>query len=361
MLDTVWYEDTNETTPNDIKMVGLFQKESDWKIVGEPDDEVSAPTGVTDHYGIPINAPVHPVIVPAFSTLQGLADKMGHVLTKVTGINATITVEYREATEIEPSCYLFVIQFEKDFGLDLSFEKTLSMGDLAELVVYDASLSVGGMFSLSTELGVIFASDDTTELKIVGSLKDTCDHSGFKFAIEITEDGNTDITNVTVAPTTCAGTGESRKNRTNAMESAIVNAFGIGSNDVTVALFGETTIVLKFLPKYSAVKLIVEKNYEKNPFGLKNSENAKKPGFQFGAGLTQVGASLSVSGGASAMANVGGVLEVIADIDASVEGSVGFNIGTQGELIPVNLWLMRLANVRNGTSEFYEEGFAGKS
>ena len=61
LLYTVAYFDTNQTRPNDIKLIGLFEAFL---------DEGKAPDGSSDYFGIPINTPVNPNAVPRFKTLQ---------------------------------------------------------------------------------------------------------------------------------------------------------------------------------------------------------------------------------------------------------------------------------------------------
>lgn len=55
---------------------------------------------------------------------------------------------------------------------------------------------------------------------------------------------------------------------------------------------------------------------------------------------------------------MGGVIEVGADIDVSLSGSVQFSAGKQGQLIPVNSWISTLKNMKDSTSEFYDANFA---
>ena len=97
---------------------------------------------------------------------------MEQVLTNVTGINTTITIVYKEGSDTDPGSFLFGIAFDKNFDpLELSFSKSLSLGNLASISVEESSFSIGGGFSLDAEFGVVFAPDDTTVLKLMGSLK----------------------------------------------------------------------------------------------------------------------------------------------------------------------------------------------
>ena len=292
-MHTVSYNDEDMTLENDITMFGLFEPYLNWSDDG--------PDGAKKVSTITINDPVNPAIVPRFNSLQDLADRMGQALTKVTGINTTITVAYNEGTSSEPGSFLFGIQFGKKLYKELSFSKTLSLGDFADLTVSNSELSIGGEVTLSTEMGVLFESDDTTGLKLVGSLKDNCTSGGtLKFIIRTTENDSTQQpqrTDVEVSNYNCNNPTE----RVDDMKTAINDAFG--DDDVSVSLVGTSSVVLSFDPRFSTVTLDLDKKYKSNPFGFKN-DMAKKAGFQFATGLTSAVASMSVSGEASAIAKV---------------------------------------------------------
>lgn len=54
------------------------------------------------------------------------------------------------------------------------------------------------------------------------------------------------------------------------------------------------------------------------------------------------------------------MLEVSADIDTSLEGSFKLTAGRKGQLVGVNSWLSKLANVRNSSSDLHDPNFACK-
>ena len=140
IIYTVSYKGENATDPNNATLVGLFEPLSD------------APLAASDFYGIPINEPSTPAIVPRFKTLQDLADRIGGAITEFTGVNTTIIVSYQEGT---PGSFVFGITFEKGFSSPpLSFSSSVSLGDFAQLSVVESSLSVDGGFKLSGEFGV---------------------------------------------------------------------------------------------------------------------------------------------------------------------------------------------------------------
>jgi len=135
----------NETLPNDVVMIGLFDPL-------DSDDQLVEARIFNDT--IPINIPTTPNIVPRFNTLQELADRIGQAITDFTGIDTTIIVRYTEGTDTEPGSFLFGIEFDKDFDVDLSFSSSVSLGDIAEFSVVESLLSISGGFHLSNEFGV---------------------------------------------------------------------------------------------------------------------------------------------------------------------------------------------------------------
>ena len=135
----------NETLPNDVVMIGLFDSLTS-------DDQAFDAKIFEDV--IPINIPTTPNIVPRFNTLQELADTIGEAITDFTGISTTITVRYTGGTETEPGSFLFGIEFDKDFEVDLSFNSSVSLGDIAEFSVVESLLSISGGVHLSNEFGV---------------------------------------------------------------------------------------------------------------------------------------------------------------------------------------------------------------
>lgn len=148
LLYTVAHFDANQTRPNDIKLIGLFEANN------------TAPALPSDYFGIPINAPVNPNVVPRFKTLQELADSMGKVLSDVSSTNTTVTVEYIDG---EPGSLLFGFDFGVNFQTPkngLSFSSNLELGDLASVKVSETKLDLSGQFRVSTKFGIVFGSGE---------------------------------------------------------------------------------------------------------------------------------------------------------------------------------------------------------
>ena len=89
----------------------------------------------------------------------------------------------------------------------------------------------------------------------------------------------------------------------------------------------------------------------------------KKKGFQFGIGLTKISADLDVSGSSVVVANVGGVIEVEGDVEASITGSLQLSAGSKGQLVPLNDWLSTMKNIKKrenvgfGSAQVTVDGF----
>lgn len=145
VIYSVSHKGDNDTLPNIAALIGIF-------------DPLPTDGGLLDAKNfldvIPINIPVTPAIVPRFNTLQDLADRIGKAITDFTEIETTIAVSYSEGSETEPGSFLFGIEFEKNFEVDLSFSSSVSLGDIAELSVVESLLSISGGFYLTNEFGV---------------------------------------------------------------------------------------------------------------------------------------------------------------------------------------------------------------
>lgn len=152
--------------------------------------------------------------------------------------------------------------------------------------------------------------------------------------------------------TSCSNGGiEARKNAFNAAVAAAVG------DEVTVSIVGTSSLVLAFKPYWSKVEIAVPAAYSENAYGLRN-DTQKKSLFQFANGLTELDASLGISGLAIVSASILDSIEVGATIDASVTGSLQFQSGTLGQLVPLDDWFSNLRSIMDPTDEFYDPDFA---
>jgi hypothetical protein len=143
---TVPYK-ADSVTVNDIKLIGIFE------------EDVSEETVAADHFGVPINNPSYPAIVPRFKTMQELTSSMSQAITNITNIPTTITAEYISATEGEDGRFIVGLRIEKGFQAGVSFSASLSLGDFTTISVEESSLSIGGTLMLYNEFGVILGPD----------------------------------------------------------------------------------------------------------------------------------------------------------------------------------------------------------
>eukprot|EP00957_Ditylum_brightwellii_P046598 3535116-Ditylum_brightwellii.AAC.1 len=160
------YNDIDRKIRNDVTLLGIFES------------DINNIKGGETFRGIPINSPAVPAIVPRFKTLKNFTDRMEIVLEAATGFSATLSADYQPKTSTEPASFIIGIAFEKNFMLgvgDVSFDSTLSIGDLAAIQVQEVNLGIDGNFAFETQFGVLFAPDDKEELRLVGQ---PCDGNG---------------------------------------------------------------------------------------------------------------------------------------------------------------------------------------
>ena len=333
----------SETTsiPNDIKLLGLFEFLSG----GELD-------GVKEIDGLPpINSPSNPAEVPRFNTIQDLADRMAQCITSFTGLDTVINVSYSEGTEDVPGSFLFGIEFSKQLTpLDVSFNSSLALGDVAEILVTSSSLVVNAKLSVSNEFGVIFGPDETEELKLTSSPNDgACPSPSSTTEVslkwtnpsilcpsDLVEDKCTTIVTVT-----CTG-GNTIDDRKQNVKDALVPT-GLIEDD-GVSLVGDSTLMIKFGPSFSYVEMYLDSTHKDNIFGFKN-EIAKKGKYQIANGQASFGVDVDVTGSAEVSANVGGVFEISADIEAGLYGSLAVKAGSAGQLISTSEFLSKIVGL----------------
>jgi hypothetical protein len=351
LLYTVAYKDANQTKPNVINLIGLFETYSLWENDGAPD-------GPTDFFGIPINTATYPNVVPRFRTLQDLADRMRQVLTKATEINSIVTIKY---TAGNPGSLIFGLVFEKYIETPsngLSFSSKLELGDLASVVVEDASFGLSGGIRVAAEFGIVFGPDEKSSLTLVGQRTNenetsSCNATAFNVTIHY-EKNNTEGNETIVIVSKCDIKGKL---------SSLQEAFSksrLGS-DVNVSEIGSSGLfALTFDSVYSYARVTVANGTENDlkRYGLVNGEYEKKSQFQFTIGLFDLTAETELTGNAAVTANVADVLEVTADVDATLFGQVRFAAGKQGQLIPFDDWLATLIAIKDNTSEYYVDNFA---
>lgn len=137
----------DEVTANDIKLIGIFDEDVTDKVVS------------TQYFGIPINNPSYPAIVPRFKSMQELTASMSQAITNFTNVPTTITAEYISGSETEAGRFILGLQVEKSFDVGVSFSASLSLGDFSTLSVDESRLSIGGSLKLYNEFGVILGPD----------------------------------------------------------------------------------------------------------------------------------------------------------------------------------------------------------
>lgn len=349
-LFTVSYPDSDHKLPNNVTLIGLFDKPSAL-------ENTQSPAGQKSFFGIPINTPVYPTIVPRFRTLNDLAVRMGQVLSRITSINTTVSIKYSEGAIDEPGSLLFGIKFDAGVRTPpISLSPSLPLGDLASVKVQNASIALLGNMSVSNEFGIIFGPDDNSSLKLTGLRKNEtiCSKTAFNATIYFVKNNIKGNETISIIPA-CDIDGKL---------GSLIQAFAENAklkrdvNVTSVGGFGE--FALEFDPLYSYVQISVAKAAEPYlaRFGMTNGDFDKKSPFQFASGLFEVIAGIQVKGGAEITAKVANVLEVSAEIDTTFFGQVRFSAGKQGQLIAFDDWLAKLIALKDTKSEDYDRGFA---
>jgi len=336
---------------NDVVLLGLFES------TNEDVPELDAKS-----FGdaIPLNQPATPSLVPRFSTLQDLATRIADAIEDFTGIGTEIIVAYTKASDDSPGSFIFDIAFENRWDAKLSFNSSVSLGEIAELKIEEESfLSISGGFSLLSEFGVVFAPDDDQSLKLVGSLKNltddcTANNSPFKFdlAWRVGNGGkNSSSITIDVDDTSlCNATDNTVKNddngvdiRVDIVDQALQAIPNLNQYVMDVGLIGLNALVITFDPSVSYVALTQNFTYNENIFGLKN-DTLTKQSFQFAVGLTEVNADFQVEGNVEIGAKVGPV-EIDASIETDLAGSLELSAGSKGVFLPLNDWLSKVKNI----------------
>jgi hypothetical protein len=262
-----------EDVPNDIKLIGIFDEIEENKTLK-----------VTDHYGLFVNNPIHPDVIPRFSTMAEFTAKISQVITDFTSVPTNITAIYTPGTDDSYGKFNFGIHVEKAFEHEVSFSSSVSIGDFSTLSVEESSLYIGGSFMLDNEFGVILGPDDTKGLKITAQIDEatncTSSNKDLTFDIILYHDNDPPIAH-NISIKTCAEGAAARVDTIRKRVNKVV-----GEEDVTVSLVGTKSLVLAFNPYWSKVELYGPK--QKNIYGLPSYDKQKKSGWYFANGATEL-------------------------------------------------------------------------
>lgn len=279
---------------------------------------------------------------------------MSQAITEFTNISTTITAEYKSGTETSDGKFILGIRVKKAFEKDVSFSSSLSLGDFSTLSVDNSSLSVGGSFELYNEFGVILGSDDKQGLKMLRQISEAdCERPEFELTLTLYHDQDTPVEH-TITMNTCSNGGaEARKDALNdAFNKSITD-----NDEVSVSLVGTSTIVLAFNPYWTKVQTSVPDVYTDNVYGMANDTKIKGL-FQFANGFTSLDANLGVTGSAVVSARILDSIEAGATIDSFVTGSLAFESGTRGVMIPLEEWFSNIRSIVDPTDDFYDPDFS---
>jgi hypothetical protein len=273
------------------------------------------------------------------------------------------------------------ISFDHQLDATVQFDGSIGVGDLIDIsTVGNATLEVNADFSVSTVLAVIFEPNVDEKLVLIGNACGkstnatfTCDLEPVTFKLKIGEDSEM----VEYVITTAAGTDASA---TAALRTALLASMPDDNVRPNVTEVGANVLTLSFPEATSSVKLEVDKNcisdavqnataptilycndgkrtYKVfNSYGL-TDDTLSKRGFQIAVGDTSISAGFEIAGDVIMAANVGGVIEVEADLTSSLSGKLELTLGTPGAFLRFSKWLAALISIFNTASEGHRVDF----
>ncbi|GAX18396.1 hypothetical protein FisN_2Lh003 [Fistulifera solaris] len=327
-------------------------------------------------YKFPVNTPAFPALIPRFRSWQNFTDFLSDAIASSTDIvDVSVDFSYTEAIAPDPAQYELVIGFSKSASFSVGLNASEGIGDLIDITVSEGSsldLTVSAAFE--TTFGVLMEADDDQSLTV---LAESCGGDGFAcvadsldivlFYVENVDGVSEDQwINTTVASST-------NKNITQELEDAIGEV-------ATVTEQGSSLLVIRFNPNITDVKLLLLKNCNStdittemkqssvlecqedelvspiaNDYGLEDFSLSKRK-WQIAIGDASISANVTVSLNVQLSTNVGGVIEVTAELEGDITGYLELSLGT-GELLPFSDWLVALINIFDSESEGYIADF----
>ena len=282
------------------------------------------------------------------------------------------------------------LELSIDFAVSRSatakFNGSAGIGDLIDIsTVGNATLDVTVEFNVSTVLAVIFEPNSEEELVLIGNACGKEDNSTFSCGLEETQFKLTIIDNGYGGdlPQTFLLNLTGSNGDTNASASAqLITALEELPLELQpiVREVGANVLTITFNSTTSAVELIALKDCTEpgntsavlgtdmlicptgqssvnifNSYGLSDDMPAKRP-FQIAMGNSSIIASFVITGDVILAANVGGVIEVEADLHAQFGGSLTLHLGTD-EFLTFPKWLAALISIFHEKSEGYIKEF----
>ena len=310
---------------------------------------------------------------PAFHFLvnEAFTDLINDAIeSRFTGV--AIALQYYGANTTTAARFDIGIDFTVSGNANASFDGSAGVGDLIDIsTVGDAILAVKADFNVSTVLAVVFEANDVEQLVLIGNACSEAENATFSCDLEAAS-FNLTIDTIDYPLVLEKQTNSSASDALNAAFAAAVNDTAVRP---TVREVGANVLTITFNSTSSAVELVVlktctplpavpakppailtcpdgESTYNvSNSYGLTDDTISKRP-FQIAVGKTSIAASFEITGETTLVANVGGVIEVKAVLQAAFSGWLTLNLG-MGGFLRFSEWLAALISIFNTDSDGY--------
>ena len=361
LVASVAYDKSNQT--KDVHLMGLYDAKENY-------------TGPGDLFNFPLNQPVTPGLVPRFRNFKDLSNRIQMVIESEATFFSDVSVDFAYLPELPDR----PPRFEVDMGFTLAVDKSASLeasaglGDLVDIKIENTAVDISGSASFQTNFGVILGPDSKEQLVLIGN---SCQGDGFDncttstnkpYKVELFINGNEN-------PVELDLTGDGSSYPFELLEAALAAKPEIGVVNVTKV--GKSLLVLRFDGNVSEYNLQVPKKcfteegdevivgapffrcgkketteVVENDYGFSDAVLTKKR-FQLALGPISLTGNVNASGEATIAANVGGVFEVGATLEADIGGTVDLTIG-ENRFLPVVDWLVAITKIFSNESA---EGF----
>ena len=234
----------HDGTLRDVQLIGLYKNE----------DSVGP---VVSLFGLPINVPDFPVLLPTFRTFDSFVQRLEEAINDYVG-SFTLSTSDGVVLRYNPdeSCIEIDLEFNLVGDLGVGFDASGGLGDLVDVSVDNATLSLETSATFKSQFGVSFgASDDP--IIILGN---AC--GGQSFTCEINVPGgdpdlvveyrneSSDLQELEVFVSSAQGP----RNVAKALASSELQSIA------SVSVQGDSLLVIKFNPDIFEINVFVPKN-----------------------------------------------------------------------------------------------------
>ena len=374
-IASVAYSNDQPGEPKDVQLMGLYEA------LGESEGRTLRRTSL---FGLPLNQPVTPALVPRFRTFYDLATRIVEAVKRSGYENNIVNFSYKPETSAvdQPSRFDVSLFFDRDASFDIRFDTSARVGELENIrrvvSVEESSTIVLVEAEYAADFAVVLAPDESEGIMILGNAcKDmeigtTCDLNGTTLLLEyvIADTPNT-VTLKLPSKVDASPREELMK---------ALNLSGMGDlATVKQQPNGSKLFAVAFDPSISSVRLWNQKDcldlesnvtftvrkgvfvcrkedempiYDVGNYGLNDEDLLKRP-FQITVQQASIEARFEVNGQEDLVATVGpGFVELEIDLDLSLKGNLSLSVGS-GDFLPFSDWLITVASILEPDNEAF--------